>query len=194
MKLSDVANIRTGLILSRKQDEKNTNFIYKSLNLKCINPLGYVDKNALDVFKTNEKLKGCYITKKDDVVVKLTMPYTAILIDETTENLVVSSNFLIIRCDKEKILASYLYWFLNKENVKHYMFKNATSNMLNAVNSSNYNNLNIDLIPIEKQKIIGNLCLLSLKENKLTLDLQQQKLKYNKILLNQINNKYKGEK
>ena len=42
MKLFDVANIRKGLILSRKQDEKNTNFIYKSLNLKCINELPYI--------------------------------------------------------------------------------------------------------------------------------------------------------
>ncbi len=186
MRLKDCANIRTGLILSRKLSEEDFNYKYNAINLTSVYN-GFINKETLDTFKTKEKLKEDYLTKEDDIVVRLTKPYTAILITKETENIVISSNFLKITCDKEKVLPQYLYWLLNTEKIKHKIFQDATSNILDAVTATTYSNLSLNLVPIDKQFIIGNLYLLSLKENKLISKLQEEKFKLNNAIIKKIN-------
>lgn len=186
MKLKDCANIRTGLILSRKLSEEEFNYTYNAINLTSVYD-GFINKQTLDIFKTKEKLKEDYLTKKDDIIVRLTKPYTAILITKEDENIVISSNFIKITCDKEKVLPKYLYWLLNTEKTKHKIFQNSTSNILDAITTNTYSNLTIKLAPLNKQRIIGNLYLLSIKENKLLNQLQKEKLKLNNTIIRKIN-------
>lgn len=186
MKLKDCVNIRTGLILSRKLSEEDFDYKYKAINLRAIYN-GFINRQYLDVFKTKEELKEDYLTKESDILVRLTKPYTAVLITKEDENIVISSNFLKITCDKDKVLPEYLYWLLNTEKVKHKIFLDATSNMLDAVTANTYSNLSFNLPSIDKQFIIGNLYLLSIKENKLISQLQEEKLKLNNTIIRKIN-------
>ena len=52
MKLSDIAEVRTGLVLARKVAEPNKagSLKYKQLNLKCIQDIGEIIVDELDVF------------------------------------------------------------------------------------------------------------------------------------------------
>ena len=186
MRLKDCANIRTGLILSRKLSQENFNYEYKAINLASVHNC-FINKEILDIFKTKEKLKYDYLTKEDDIIVRLTKPYTAILITKETENIVISSNFLKLTCNKEKVLPQYLYWLLNTEKVKHKIFQNSISNILDAITANTYSNLSLNLVPIDKQLIIGNLYLLSIKENKLLSQLKEEKLKLNNAIIRKIN-------
>lgn len=186
MKLKDCVNIRTGLILSRKLSEEDFNYEYKSINLTSVYG-GVISKETLDVFRTKEELKEDYLTKEGDIIVRLTRPYTAVLITKEDENIVISSNFLKLTCDKEKVLPQYLYWLLNTERIKHKIFQNSVSNVLDAITANTYGNLLLNLVPIDKQRIIGNLYLLTIKENELISRLQEEKQKLNNAIIRKIN-------
>lgn len=112
MKLRDLASVRSGLVLSRKQSKERTSDRYPLLNLRCIRQEGSVDLGEADVYEAKEPLKDEYLTQSGDIIVRLTAPYTAVLIDETTTGMVISSNFVVIRTESGLLLPEYLFWLL----------------------------------------------------------------------------------
>ena len=105
--------VRSGLVLSRKLARENPVQRYRLLNLRSITPEGYIDLKEADVFDAKETLPREYLSQVGDIVIRLSAPYTAVLIDEESEGMVVSSNFVIVRTDPQVLLPDYLYWLLN---------------------------------------------------------------------------------
>ena len=64
MKLKEVAFLRTGLVLNRKQVKPTDveKFKYKQLTLKSINNDEVINENYLEEFISNENLKEEYFT------------------------------------------------------------------------------------------------------------------------------------
>ena len=83
-KLSECAEIRTGLILSRKLARERTENKYSLLNLKSFNEDATLNEQLLDAFNSIESLNEDYLTHKGDIIVRTSSPYTAILIEEKT--------------------------------------------------------------------------------------------------------------
>lgn len=104
MRLDEAAVINTGLVTARKQARGVSDSIiqYKLLNLKAINSKGFIEDSLLDDFETLEEIKPIYITQMGDVVVRLTSPFTAVLIDEMHTGMIVPSHFVVIRADDKK--------------------------------------------------------------------------------------------
>lgn len=188
MRLSDFAQIQTGLVLARKQSDPtdNKSFQYKQLNLRCIKDSGYININELDIYAANEKLKTGYLTCKGDIVVRLSNPYTAVLITDETVGFVVSSNFVIIRTDTEHLLPEYLFWLLNTEKIKRDIVKNASGSILGTIKPSYFADLYIKPLTIEKQKSIASINLLAHREIQLLDELKKQKEIYYRQLTNKI--------
>ncbi len=135
MKLQDLASVRSGLVLSRKQAKEPSEYRYPLINLRCIQQEGTIQLKEADIYEAKEPLKEEYLSQSGDIIVRLTAPYTAVLIDETTSGMVVSSNFVVIRVEDKSLLPEYLFWLLNTEKIKRKIYENATSNMLGAVNA-----------------------------------------------------------
>ena len=178
MKLSDFASVRSGLVLSRKQAKISTLYRYPLLNLRSIREDGVINMNQLDVYDAVEALKPEYLSQTGDIIVRLTAPYTAILIDKTTAGWVVSSNFVIIRTKHEYLLPEYLYWLLNTQWVKKEFYENATSNMLGAIKAKFLSEFEFALPPLEEQHKIAQLHLLAKHESRLLRQLADEKEKY----------------
>ena len=123
MRLGEVASIRSGLVLSRKLAKEPTEYRYRLLNLRSIHPKGYVELDQLDVYDAKEPLGAEYLTRPGDIIVRLSAPYTAVLIDRSSENLVVSSNFVLIRTEQNALLPEYLHWLLNTEKVNRRIYE-----------------------------------------------------------------------
>lgn len=191
MKLEELSSVRSGLVLSRKQSKKTTNFQYPLINLRSVLPDGTIDLTETDIYHAIEPLKRDYLSQKEDIVMRLTAPYTAILIDQATENMVISSNFVVIRVESHLVLPEFLFWLLNTQKVKRTIYENATSNMLSAVNAKLLSNLEIELPPVEVQKKIAQLNLLARQESQLLKKLADAKEAYYAELLNQV---YKSTK
>lgn len=191
MKLGEIASVRSGLVLSRKLARENPVQRYRLLNLRSITPEGYIDMNETDVFDAKETLPGEYLSQVGDIVIRLSAPYTAVLIDEESEGMVVSSNFVIVRTDPQVLLPGYLYWLLNTPEVKHKMFESSSSNMLGAVKPKFFSDYKITPLPISKQQTIAAINTFAKSEAKLLQQLAKAKEQYYEIVLRNTYDEYK---
>lgn len=191
MKLGSVAQVRSGLVLARKQARERTDYRYPLLNLKCIHPSGYVDTTLCEMFDSVECLNPEYLTNKGDVVVRLTIPYTAVLITEELAGYVIPSSFVVVRTDRSALLPEYLIWLLNSQKAKKKMYESAVSNMLGAVKPRYFAEYEIEEIPISKQKIIADLNQLAKREAQLLEKLAEEKQKYYDHVITHVHNELK---
>lgn len=191
MKLGEIASVRSGLVLSRKLARENPVQRYRLLNLRSITPEGYIDMNETDVFDAKETLPGEYLSQVGDIVIRLSAPYTAVLIDEESEGMVVSSNFVIVRTDPQELLPEFLYWLLNTSEVKHRMFENSSSNMLGAVKPKFFADYEITPLPIPEQQKIAAINALAKAESKLLRQLANAKEQYYEAILRNTYNEIK---
>jgi len=189
MHLGEVATVRSGLVLSRKQAKKPSAYRYQLLNLKSIHADAYIKKDLLDIYDAVEQLNPEYLTQKGDIVIRLSSPYTAVLIDETAIGLVISSNFTVVRANHDRVLPEYLFWLLNTSNVKKDILKHNTSNMLGAIRPQYYNDFEVVLLPLIQQKKIAKLNLLARRESRLMQDLACMKKQYYTIMIDEVQRK-----
>lgn len=178
MILGNVATVRSGLVLSRKQAREPSQYRYQLLNLRSVNPDGYVNLDQVDIYDATEVLGPEYLARERDVVIRLSAPYTAVLIDESTSGMVISSNFVIIRTDHHHILPEYLYWLLNTQKVKRQIFENTSSNMLGAVKPRYFSDFEVSPLSLFDQQKIATLNNLAHKETRLLNQLAEEKEKY----------------
>lgn len=166
MRLDELASINTGLVTARKQAKATDKEVikYRTLNLKAINEKGYIEDELIEEFEANEKIKPVYLTKEKDIVVRLTYPFTAVLIDDAHQDLIIPSHFVVIRPSKKKLSPEYLYWLLNTKKVKHELQQNINSTTIGAIKPMSYATLNIEQISLEEQNQIGDLYMLAKKE------------------------------
>ena len=190
MLLEDVATIRTGVVTTRKKAGENVpiTYEYKLLNLKCAATAGYLDLQYSETLGTTEPLKPEYFTQMDDILVRLSAPYTAIMITrEEWCDYLVPSHFAIIRVDKTVASPEYILWFLRRESTKQKILQNISgSGAFGTINSKFFSTLSIRSLPLKKQKTIGQMQILSEKEQELLHKLTAQKEIYNKLLIDKI--------
>ena len=195
MHIEELASVRTGLVTARKKSKENqqTTKKYSLLNLKCINSGGYLNTDYSEEYSSAEILKSDYFTQRGDILVRLSAPYTAVMIKEDSEcGYLVPSHFAIIRVDKAKALPEYVLWFLKRESTLQKILQNSSgSSAFGTISSGFLASLKIREIPLEKQAIVGQLLLLSEKEQELLHKLAAQKEIYNRELVNQIYDSFK---
>lgn len=183
MNLGNVASIRSGLVLSRKLSREQSPYCYPLLNLRAIHPDGYILSDSLEVFHAIEPLSQEYLTQQGDIIIRLSIPYTPILIDSDMVGMVVSSNFTIIRSNQEQLLPEYLLWLLSTPEMKKRIYESSSSNMLSAVRPSFFTGLDISLLSLADQWKIAQLNLLAKRESQLLKRLAEEKEKYYAIVI-----------
>lgn len=191
MKLEKMAFVRSGLVLGRKQAKDQTEYRYPLLNLRCIQPDGSVDTSLCETFHANEYLNPEYLTHEGDVVIRLTAPYTAVLITRTLEGFVIPSSFIVVRTKTDILLPEYLVWLLNSQLSKRQIYDGAATNMLGGIKPRFFAEVDIDPLPTEQQRAIAQLSVLAQREAKLLRELVAEKEKYYDLTINKIYNKMK---
>ena len=199
MTINDIAVVRTGLVTARKKKDAASlgTYKYQLLNLKCIANEGYIDKNYIEPYELSEELKDDYLTRIGDILIRLSAPYTAVLINKPELcGIVVPSHFAIIRVDERYALPGYVFWVLRREKNKITMMQNSSgSTAFGTISSGLISSLPITLLPLHEQQIIGELLCLSEREQELLQKLSEEKKTYNTLLLNQIyDNMKRGNK
>lgn len=186
MKLKEYSEIRTGLVLSRKQSKDKTDFYYKQITLRSVTKEEILDTTLLDDYYAIESLDEKYLSQCNDIIVKLIMPYTAVIIDSTTAGYIIPSQFVIIRCNEEKVPSQFLYWYLNSEIVKKEILRNNTTNALGAIRPGFIGELEIRDLSLNHQELIMKLNVLMKKEQEILQNLQKEKMKLSKIILEKL--------
>ncbi len=190
MTIGEVAVVRTGLVTARKKKDASSlrSFDYRLLNLKCIANEGYIEKAYIEPYELSEELKEGYLTRMGDILIRLSAPYTVVMIDQPDLcGIVIPSHFAIIRVDKRYAVPEYVFWSLRRDKNRITMMQNSSgSTAFGTISSGLIASLSITLLPIQEQKIVGDLMILSEREQELMQMLATEKKKYNTLLLNQI--------
>ncbi len=184
MKLKTIANIQTGLVLSRKKAiNPDKSEKYKLLNLKCIREEGTIDMALLEEFPSETTLELQYLTKKGDILMRLTSPYTAIYINHEQEGLVISSNFAVIRVKANNILSRYLVELLNTKMIKKQIERSAMGTIMPMLKTSALKEIELKEISLQEQQIIVKWMEGYYQEKKLIEQLQKQRRKMKKQIM-----------
>ena len=173
MKLNDLATIRTGLVMSRKKAQSNEfEFSYPALSLKNVTEEGSIIKDEIEKFSSVEKLKAEYFTRKSDILLKLSAPYSVVLIKDET-GLLIPSHFAIIRTNNE-VEPSYLHWWLCKNRNLFYQMASGGT-IMGTISVGYVSEISIVLPPHKKKKALSDLIELSAREQALLTALAEKK-------------------
>lgn len=188
MQLSEISDVRSGLVITRKQAKKqeDTRRTYSLLNLKAVTDNGGIDRAALLPFHATEQLADHYLTHPGDIIVRISEPYTAVCITDATAGLLVPSHFVIVRVDAAKALPEYIAWYLNRDRIRK-QFRLSCSGTLLQIKPSTVAGSEIKLPDLEKQRQIVRLNQLAQAELALLEKQLAQKRLYYKKLIEKIN-------
>lgn len=188
MKLGDICNIESGLILSRKRarNEIELKKYYKVLSLNNIEIHGDFNEAELEQFPSNEILPDHYFTQIGDILVRLNDPYTAVCIQEYQAGVLIPSYFVSIEITHPNFLPEYVSWYLNSKAVKRKFHQAQSGTITPNINQKVIQELDIPYLPIEEQEKITQIHQLYLHERRLLKRLIEEKHRYYEAVTNKI--------
>jgi|GEM_PF-932869 len=173
--LKMVASIYSGLVLQRfglgrrysnnrktvsPSDEKS----YYHIPLKAVED-NKIDLNLLETIKVEKEVNKRYLLKNGDIIMKLSPPFSAAMINFDCENLIGSSPFAIIRTS-ENIDPMYMTYVLNGKNVRKQLNRLVEGGTLAIIKINYLNQVKIPYRNLEDQiKYAKLLSLLSKRKN-----------------------------
>ena len=182
IKLSDIAEIKTGLVLSRKKADmsKVSKFYYSAVSLKSFSDDAIFDDTYAEAFISKEQIKEDYQLKKGDILLRLREPNFAVYIDKEYENLIYSSLMVRVKLQDSRFNPHFIAHYLNSSIVKKALSTELSGTTIPMIKVADVNKLNIPDINLDKQKKIVEYLKLAQKENELLQNLINQKQKYSK--------------
>lgn len=177
MQLGDIADVKTGLVLSRKKAEVKyeAKATYKLLSLKNITEDGIILTDYIEEFVSNDILDNHYFTCKGDVLMRLSQPNSAVYIDEEQSGLLIPSYFAVIKVYHDGFLPQYVAWYLNSNEVKKELERSQAGSRIPSTNQNVLKTLPIAKIPLAKQKALIEVWKLHLREKELYQRLLKEK-------------------
>lgn len=176
MKLEEVADISSGAVVKRfeqpskllkESDQENEIEDYYYLKLNNVSD-NKVDLRFLEKFTAYREVDEKYLLKKGDIIMKLAPPYSAALADFDKKNLLVPSNFAIIRC-KGKFDPGYLSFILNGPIIRKQLQKLLDISTIPVIKISNLKQFEVEYQDKKRQLKYANLFRLLKKKKELRM-------------------------
>jgi len=176
VKLSDIASIHSGLVLSRKEAGLDAESIYKykQLNLRSVLEDGQLNTDMLDDFFSDEEIKEVFITRKNDIVIRLFAPIHPILITDNYSGLVVPSQFVKLRIKTQDILPEFLYLHLSRNEIINDICAKEGGRAMRSIRISTLSDLLVPMPPLKKQNMLASFQKAHNKRKKLYFELLNQ--------------------
>ncbi|MEH1010989.1 restriction endonuclease subunit S [Campylobacter concisus] len=156
IKISDISEIKTGLVLIRKKADKNVDekFRYKVVSLKSFNENTLFDGSFADEFISSEKISDEYKVSRGDVLLRLREPNFAVYIDKDYDDLIFSSLMVRIRVNSAKFDPHFVAHYLNSSAVKRALAPDVSGTTIAMIGVASINNLKIPLVNLQTQNKI----------------------------------------
>lgn len=196
-KISDLFDIQIGLVVSRKavdfaEQSNNVNYSkYKVLSLKSFLEDNTISADFFNEIYTENIMDEKYLTKENDIIVRLINPLKSFVVTKDLENIVVPSQFVKLRNNKgsnilpEPVINEYVSVFLNtfSKTKKMQKYKKEDTWLVNSIKQSTISDIDIPVIALEKQKEVVEFYKLLNKEIKLYKNLIEKKEEFYKSFL-----------
>lgn len=175
-KLFRIADLQTGLVLNRKEAEgiDSKSFEYRSLNLRSLNLDGTIDNSCLEKYFAKEKLNETFIARRNDIIVGLFPPFNLTLIDEESQELVIPSQFVILRIKGLSPIPGFLFRYLSQKDVLRNLALRESGQLTGSLKISALADLKIPLPPLHVQREVATYFETSDAYKKLTKELLYQ--------------------
>lgn len=190
MQLGEIAEVKTGLVLSRKKAafEHETKATYMLITLKNINDDGTIDSTMFEEFKSNDLLEEHYFTQEGDVLIRLSHPHSAVYINNECSGLLIPSYFAIIKVNQGIYLPEFIAWYLNSNKVKKELERSQSGSRIPSTNQNIIKTIPVSLTTMDKQRALIDIYRFHLKEIELYKSLMEEKEKWFSGLSNKILN------
>ena len=184
IKLNDIAEIKTGLVLSRKKAEAHTpsEYSYKIVSLKSFAENAIYDNSFADEFISNEQINDDYKVSLGDVLLRLREPNFAVYIDKDYDDLIYTSLMVRIRVKSAKFDPHFVAHYLNSSAVKRTLAPDVSGTTIAMIGVASLNNIKIPLVNLQTQNKIVKYLNLARQESEILQNLVAQKQRYHKSI------------
>ena len=182
--LNKIAEIKTGLVLSRKKAEVHSPYghSYKIVSLKSFNENALFDDTFADEFISSEKISDEYKVSRGDVLLRLREPNFAVYIDKDYDDLIFSSLMVRIRVKSAKFDPHFVAHYLNSSAVKRALAPDVSGTTIAMIGVASINNIKIPAINLQTQNKIVKYLNLARQESEILQNLIAAKQKYHKSI------------
>lgn len=140
---------------------------------------GYISDNEIITNNYKTKCDEKRITKENDVIIKITPPFAAALVDKKHEGLLVSSFCMLLTDIPEEIKPEYLVAYLNSEGGVAQVTSRMTGSTISTISVVALKQIYIPILSIEKQNEICkafNAYLKNIELSKKLIELSKEKV------------------
>lgn len=182
--LNKIAEIKTGLVLSRKKAEAHSpsEHSYKIVSLKSFAEDAYYDDAFADEFISTEQINEEYKVTQGDILLRLREPNFAVYIDKEYSDLVYTSLMVRIRVSIDKFDPHFVAHYLNSGAVKRALAPDISGTTIAMIGVASINNLKIPLVNLQTQNKIVKYLNLAREESEILQNLAAQKQRYHKSI------------
>ena len=182
--LSKIAEIKTGLVLSRKKAEAHnpSEHSYKIVSLKSFTEDAIYDNAFADEFISSEQINEEYKVSQGDILLRLREPNFAVYIDKDYDDLIYTSLMVRIRVKSAKFDPHFVAHYLNSSAVKRALAPDVSGTTIAMIGVASINNLKIPLVNLQTQNKIVKYLNLARQESEILQNLVAQKQRYHKSI------------
>src|SRR5690606_5031523 len=131
---------------------------------------------------SKEVLDAEFFTREGNILVRLSHPNTAVLIDKEQEGLLIPSYFANVEIIDTNVLPGYVAWYLNTDKVKGELLKSQMGSHIPSTNKQILEKISIPELDLDKQQKITEIQQLYRKEKRLYQKLMAEKEKFYKAV------------
>lgn len=188
MRLKEITEIKLGTITTRLNKIPYDDFIkYPTISMRQVSSFGSLTDFEYEDFYIevpNRQLENIILTEMNDIVIGLTSQKSMVIDEENIKKLV-PSNFALLKFDGDVIDPFYLCWQFNEGSLsKTIKAEIQGTSTVRVLSIQSILDLNIEMIPIDKQRKIGKIYKSFIKRNNIYNELQKEKYKLIKHGLN----------
>ena len=154
-KISDIADVQGGMVLSRKEAKSPEDTVceYQRLTLRSFDETGNIDKVELETFHACESLENVLFTQTGDVVIRLVSPMYPVYIEAGYDGILVPSQFAVLRVkDNMEIAPEYLRLCLAQRIIQDRILNLESGTAQKTVKIKTVLDLEIPLQPLHIQQ------------------------------------------
>jgi hypothetical protein len=177
--LGEIADIIVGLPEEKAPGKRNFKYY-------CIQPSHLLDFNR--VAKADPVFRGAPINdtalvRANDILIKRLSPSGINFLAGEMLNTFISGNVMIIRT-RDNFNPKYVAGILESQGLPAFQHHTARGVTVRTISKAELQNVKLPLLPLEKQKLIGEIWFLSKEKQRLLKKLAEEETRYFKALLN----------
>lgn len=173
-KLRDIADIRSGLTF-RTRAEPNPAGGYRLLQIKDITGDGALRLDNLMLTDVSGHPSDSVLRQGDVLLTARGTRNQAALFDVPFDNIIVGSQFFIIRLRSQVVLPAFLAWHLNQHESQRYLRENTSGSYIPFLPKGPLAELPVPFPSLTVQRSIVEIHRLSVQENHLAQTIQEKR-------------------